>query len=47
MAMMRAATEAFMPRKPTPTATPEARDELTRLREQMARMQQQLDALDK
>jgi polyhydroxyalkanoate synthesis repressor PhaR len=47
LAMMRAATEAFMPRKSAPAPSEDSRDELARLREQMAAMQKQLDALDK
>lgn len=46
MAMMRAASEAFMPRKEPPPPS-DAADEIAKLREQMAAMQKQLDALDK
>ena len=47
MAMMRAATEAFIPgtaKKPQPEAKKD--DEIAALREQMAAMQKKLDALD-
>lgn len=47
VAMMRAATEAFMPKKPSPPRSDESSDEIAKLREQMAAMQKQLDALDK
>jgi polyhydroxyalkanoate synthesis repressor PhaR len=47
MAMMRAATEAFMPKRPPARPEPGAdtSDELAKLREQMAAMQAQLDKL--
>ena len=47
MAMMRAATEAFLPKKSPPPQSSDTSDELARLREQMAAMQKQLDSLDK
>ena len=45
MAMMRAASEAFLPRKTPPPS--DAAEEIAKLREQMAAMQKQLDKLDK
>ncbi len=47
MAMMRAATAAFIPKKPAAPHPDEPSDEIAKLREQMAAMQKQLDALDK
>ena len=53
MAMFKAATEAFMPESATSSATngtaapQESASELSQLREQMARMQEKLDALGK
>jgi len=51
MAMMRAATEAFMPAPPTadeePAAGPKQDTEIAALREQMAAMQKKLDELGK
>ncbi len=47
LAMMRAATEAFMPKKPAAPRPDEPSEEIAKLREQMAAMQKQLDALDK
>ena len=49
MAMFRAAAGTFMPggEKAAPSPTPETRDELAALREQMAEMQRRLDALGK
>ncbi|MGN6498868.1 MAG: polyhydroxyalkanoate synthesis repressor PhaR [Tsuneonella sp.] len=49
MAMMRAATEAFMPKKPAarPEGKTDTSDELAQLRAQMAAMQAQLDKLGK
>ena len=47
IAMMQAATEAFMPKSSRPSPPNDASDELAKLREQMAAMQKQLDALDK
>lgn len=46
MAMMRAATEAFIPSK-TNSKTSDEKDEIAALRHQMAEMQKKLDALDK
>ena len=47
LAMMRAATEAFIPKKPAPPQGEGQAEEIVKLREQMAAMQKQLDALDK
>lgn len=53
MAMMRAATDVFMPglgmakEKPAAKPTAESRDEIAALREQMAAMQKKLDDLSK
>ena len=47
MAMMRAATEAFLPGSQKPTKAEGEGDELAALRAQMAAMQKKLDELDK
>jgi polyhydroxyalkanoate synthesis repressor PhaR len=49
LAMMRAATEAFAPKKaaPPPPKAEQPADEIAKLREQMAAMQSQLDKLGK
>ena len=47
MAMMKAATEAFMPRKPAASEREGGGDDIAALRAQMAAMQKKLDELDK
>ena len=47
IAMMRAASEAFLPKTGSPRKSAAAEDELAAMREQMAQMQKKLDELSK
>ena len=47
MAMMRAASEAFIPKPMRPRSDGAAQDEISALREQMAAMQKKLDELSR
>ena len=47
IAMMRAASEAFLPKNPSSKRPAAAEDELAAMREQMAQMQKKLDELSK